>query len=84
MDKRLQLQVLDNLATAILLVDKDLLIKFVNPAAEALLGLSARRVRGTSLDKNLICTSEDLRERIRDSAVRATPMFRCRGRQQSS
>lgn len=73
MDKRLQLHVLDNLATATLLVDENLFIRYVNPAAEALLGLSARRVQGTLLHKNLTCTSENLHRRIRHSISSGQP-----------
>ena len=35
---------LDNLLTAVMLLDKHLIIRYVNPAAEQLLGVSARRV----------------------------------------
>lgn len=73
MEKPLPQHVLENLTTATLLVDENLLIKYVNPAAEALLGLSARRVRGTPLDKNLTCTSENLHERIRQSIRTGQP-----------
>ena len=73
MDKHLQQHVLENLTTATLLVDENLLIKYVNPAAEMLLGLIARRVLGTHLDKNLTCISENLRKRIRQSIGTGQP-----------
>lgn len=73
MDRRLQLFVLDNLTTATLLVDEKLIIRYINPAAEALLGLSANRIEGTPLGDNLRCTSENLRERIKLSILTGQP-----------
>ncbi len=35
---------LDNLLTAVILLDKHLIVRYVNPAAEQLMGLSARRL----------------------------------------
>ncbi|MDH5232076.1 MAG: nitrogen regulation protein NR(II) [Gammaproteobacteria bacterium] len=40
----------DNLASAVLLLDQKLNISFVNPAGEALLGLSARQCYGQSIE----------------------------------
>ena len=39
---------LDNLNTAVLLVDQDLLIDYINPAAEVLLQIGGIRLRGTA------------------------------------
>ena len=39
---------LDNLNTAVLLVDRELLIDYINPAAEILLQVGSVRLRGTS------------------------------------
>jgi two-component system nitrogen regulation sensor histidine kinase GlnL len=73
MDYRHQLTVLDNLTTATLLVDENLIIQYMNPAAETLLGLSAHRVEGSPLEDNLSCTSENLRERIGLSMLTGQP-----------
>ncbi len=73
MDDHFQLHILDNLATAILLVDESLIIQYINPATETLLGLSSRRLLGTALDGNLRCTSENLRERISQSLLTGQP-----------
>jgi two-component system nitrogen regulation sensor histidine kinase GlnL len=40
---------LDSLSTAIILVDNNLLLRHLNPAAEALLSLSSERARGEPL-----------------------------------
>ena len=37
-------QILDNLTTAVLLLDSDLRLSFMNPAAEMLLAVSGQRV----------------------------------------
>lgn len=42
---------LDNLLTAVMLLDKHLIIRYVNPAAEQLLGVSARRVVDHALEQ---------------------------------
>jgi two-component system nitrogen regulation sensor histidine kinase GlnL len=39
--------IVDNLVTAVILLDDDLQIRYLNPAAEALLGVSARAAHGT-------------------------------------
>jgi two-component system nitrogen regulation sensor histidine kinase GlnL len=73
MDHHLQLFVLDNLTTATLLVDENLIIRYINPATEDLLGMSANRVEGTPLEENLSCISENLRERVRLSILTGQP-----------
>ena len=55
---------LDNLLTAVILMDERLCIQFVNPAAEQLLSLSARRLLGIELPHLLVNISLDL-ERLR-------------------
>ena len=45
----LHTRVLDNLTTAVLLLDQDLHIRYINPAAEVLLDVSGLRVKGEPL-----------------------------------
>jgi two-component system nitrogen regulation sensor histidine kinase GlnL len=49
----LHTRLLDNLTTAILLVDADLHVTYLNPSAESLLELSSARVAGERLDRIL-------------------------------
>ncbi len=73
MDQRYQNIIFDNLTTAILLVNEDLIIEYVNPAAEMLLGLSAHRLHGTSLKETLSCPKENLFVRITHSLYSGQP-----------
>ena len=49
---------LDNLLTAVILMDERLCIQFVNPAAEQLLSLSERRLIGIELPHLLVTIEE--------------------------
>ena len=45
-------RIVENLATAVLVVEgQDLRLRYVNPAAEALFGISERQLRGLRLDE---------------------------------
>ena len=55
---------LDNLLTAVILVDGDFVVQYVNPAAEQLLGISARRLLQNRFDRVVEYISLDL-ERLR-------------------
>ena len=55
---------LDNLLTAVILVDGDFVVHYVNPAAEQLLGVSARRLLQNRFDMVVEYISLDL-ERLR-------------------
>ncbi|MGL4756114.1 MAG: nitrogen regulation protein NR(II) [Aeromonadaceae bacterium] len=55
---------LDNLLTAVVLLDTNLVVHYVNPAAEQLLGISARRVLQHRLEQVVEYISLDL-ERLR-------------------
>ena len=55
---------LDNLLTAVLLLDKHLIVRYLNPAAEQLLGISARRIIDHSLEQVVDYISLDL-DRLR-------------------
>ena len=46
--------ILDNLNTAVILLDKDLSVLCINPAAEILLGISSKKVTSKSIDQILI------------------------------
>ncbi|MES1945507.1 nitrogen-specific signal transduction histidine kinase NtrB [Salinisphaera sp. PC39] len=45
--------VLDNMTTAVVCLDRDLCVGYINPASEILFGVSARHCRGERLDKVL-------------------------------
>lgn len=55
---------LENLLTAVLLLDKHLIVRFINPAAEQLLGISSRRILDHSLEQVVDYISLDL-DRLR-------------------
>ena len=57
---------LDNLNTAGLLVDKSLLIDYINPAAEALLQAGSARLRGTAVS-DLFSNDETARQALREA-----------------
>jgi two-component system nitrogen regulation sensor histidine kinase GlnL len=52
-DSEFHRQLLDNLSTAVLVLDSDLRVCFISPAAQALLELSESRSRGTRLEELL-------------------------------
>ena len=60
----LQGTLLDNLLTAVILLDSTLTVRYVNPAAEQLLGVSARRLLQQSFSQVVEYTSLDL-DRLR-------------------
>jgi two-component system nitrogen regulation sensor histidine kinase GlnL len=73
MDKHDYAFVLDNLTTAILLVDENLTLQYINPAAEMLLGLSAQRTQGKPLTSIFTCPTEDLPVRITQALQTCQP-----------
>ena len=56
---------LDNLNTAVLLIDRALLIDYINPAAEALLQAGSVRLRGTPVS-NLFVDDATARQTLRE------------------
>ncbi len=63
---------LDNLNTAVLLVDQNLLIDYINPAAEILLQVGSLRLRGTAAS-DLFDNSEAARQTLRESIEYGNP-----------
>ena len=59
---------LDNLLTAVILLDKHLIVRCVNPAAEQLMGVSARRLLDHALEQVVDYISLDL-ERLRHCLI---------------
>ena len=59
---------LDNLLTAVILLDKHLIVRYVNPAAEQLMGVSARRLLDHALEQAGDYISLDL-ERLRHCLI---------------
>lgn len=65
-------QILDNLKTAILLVEPDLTVSYINPAAEALLAVSDQRIHGeavTTLFHEQDGTVEKLHDAIKNCSA---------------
>jgi len=65
-------QVLENLTTAVVLLDGELSISYINPAAEMLLGVSNRRLREMSVMDWLSASSEEV-EVLRESLATGHP-----------
>jgi two-component system nitrogen regulation sensor histidine kinase GlnL len=71
-DQMLHKRVLDNLSTAVLLVDAALIVRYLNPAAEALLAISRARALGMPFTDCFVeigeaDTAADLRETLASS-----------------
>ncbi len=71
-EQAIQQRVLDNLATAVLVVDRALVTRYINPACEMLLEISARKARGTPLER-LISGPDRLFARLRECLDSAHP-----------
>jgi two-component system nitrogen regulation sensor histidine kinase GlnL len=56
--QRIQQRVLENLTTAVLVLDHDLVVIYINPACEMLFGVSSRKATGTPLRKLLSAAPE--------------------------
>jgi len=61
--ERVHQRVLDNLTTAVMVLDLELVIRYINPACEMLLAMSARKAHGKSL-RHLIMGPDDLFPRL--------------------
>lgn len=68
----IQRTILDNLNVAVLMLDANLCIQYLNPAAESLFHLSSKRARGVCMDKMLF-VDEHLFGRLRDSLLHSHP-----------
>lgn len=66
-------RILESLSTAVLLLDADLHISYLNPAAEMLFAHSAKRCEGLSLQELVTC-EDDLFQRL-ERAMRETRSF---------
>lgn len=58
--KSIHQQLLDNLTTSVILLDAQLFIRYMNPAAEMLLQASLRRLQGKAIQDWLMFNEEDL------------------------
>ncbi|AGA92336.1 signal transduction histidine kinase, nitrogen specific [Thioflavicoccus mobilis 8321] len=65
--------VLDNLSTAVLLFDNDLHLKYLNPAAEMVLAVSARHVVGLRVAEIVPCRDDGLERRLRVTMLTKHP-----------
>ena len=66
---------LDNLNTAVLLLSDELLIDYINPAAESLLQVSSARLCGTSVDA-LFANSESISDALHQALQLGRPHTR--------
>ncbi|MDX1488578.1 MAG: PAS domain-containing protein, partial [Acidiferrobacterales bacterium] len=70
-------RVVDNLSTAVLLIDHELRLRFINPAAEMLLQLGASKLRGRRLSE-LLALEQRLIDLLRQ-ALAERAVFTARG-----
>ncbi len=63
--------ILDNLTTAVLMLDSDLRINYLNPAAEALLAISGPRVLGNAVEE-LFSEAEGSSVKLREAIAAST------------
>ncbi len=66
-------QILEHLSTAILLLDDHLTVRYLNPAAEILFGVSASRIRGRNLDQVIVCRGKSLQDRLYEYLLDGRP-----------
>ena len=70
--KTIYQQILDNLTTSVILLDNQLFITYMNPAAEMLLQASIRRLKGKAVYEWLMFSEEDL-DLMRDALITSHP-----------
>lgn len=68
-------RLLENLSTAVLLLDQRLRVLYINPAAEVLFEISGRRIQDAPLSDLFLETDEAL-QTLRDSAISGHPFTR--------
>jgi len=68
-----QRNILDNLNTAVVLLNSDLRIEYINPASENLFQISKRRAMGAKLDK-IMFVDDDFVNRLQDAMVNFHPI----------
>ncbi|MGB5737111.1 MAG: PAS domain-containing protein, partial [Thiohalocapsa sp.] len=69
----LEATILGNLNTAVLLFGADLRLRYINPAGELLLALSANVVLGKHADELVRCPAEPVADRLRDALSTRQP-----------
>jgi two-component system nitrogen regulation sensor histidine kinase GlnL len=72
-DKNISKRLLDNLSTAVLLVDAALIVRYLNPAAEALLAISRARAEGAPFTDCFIEIGADTAAALRETLATAHP-----------
>jgi len=63
----LEYPILTQLTTAVLLFDAELRIRYLNPAAEMMFGVSARKVQGQPSQRLLICPDDTIRRHLEEA-----------------
>lgn len=66
-------QILEHLSTAILLLDDHLTVRYINPAAEILFGISASRINGRPLNEVIVCRGRSLQDRLYEYLLDGRP-----------
>ncbi|MEY6432723.1 nitrogen regulation protein NR(II) [Thioalkalicoccus limnaeus] len=69
----LERTILDNLSTAVLLFGADLRLRYLNPASEMLLAVSARYVLGHPVGEIVACPEGDLEARLEEALTTKHP-----------
>ncbi|KPJ96963.1 MAG: histidine kinase [Gammaproteobacteria bacterium SG8_15] len=65
-------QIVEGLTNAVLLLNNDLQLEYINPAGEILFEVSSRRLKGTSIDE-LFSSDQSLNDEIRHALVTGNP-----------
>jgi two-component system nitrogen regulation sensor histidine kinase GlnL len=65
-------QIVEGLTNAVLLLNNDLQLEYINPAGEILFEVSSRRLKGTSIDA-LFSSDQSLNDEIRHALVTGNP-----------
>lgn len=73
MDAQVHTYIVENLTTAILLLDDRLRIIYANPTAEGMLGLSARRLNGRDVTDVFQCDGASLKDRLYEYLLAGRP-----------
>lgn len=73
MNRSMYAQILEHLSTAILLLDDDLTVRYLNPAAEMLFGVSASRIKGLALNEVIVCRGKSLQDRLYEYLLDGRP-----------
>ena len=66
-------QIVEGLTNAVLLLNRDLQLEYINPAGEILFDVSMHRLKGTSIDE-LFSNNQHLTDEIRQALISGNPL----------